>query len=124
MTAPGLTPQQPSAQSRKRGRPKTIHKQNAQPPPHHNLAQPNLAAAGNEGKVENKPMPPMELSQRQQHLMHEFSSLLYQLRSEAQVRLAIDHLVRNVPHGVERAHQLGALYGRLQQIQARLAFKT
>lgn len=69
-------------------------------------------------------MPPMELSQRQQHLMHEFSSLLYQLRSEAQVRLAIDHLVRNVPHGVERAHQLGALYGRLQQIQARLAFKT
>ena len=38
------------------------------------------------------------------------------LTSESQVRLAIDYVNRSLTNGAVKDHQLGALYGRLQQV--------
>lgn len=52
----------------------------------------------------------------QQDLYPEQNKLLMKLTSESQVRLAIDYVHRSLANGAVKDHQLGALYGRLQQL--------
>ena len=52
----------------------------------------------------------------QQHLYPAQNKVLMKLTSESQVRLAIDYVNRSLTNGAVKDHQLGALYGRLQQV--------